>query len=287
MKTYIYILVVGFFTLAACTPQIDDKIELGNLPTASFNINEGATANDFILTNTSEGTFITKWAVDQLGSFSGDEVEISIPFKGEYNVTMTVFNDGGHASLSKIIEVTEDASGGCIGNMELLTNCDEKTWVLAPEASALHVGPSLFETWWGNSEDDVNARACHFNDQYIFRENGEYEYDNLGDFWADTDGNGNVTPADLGLPVGCNNASDWPDQYKVWDSGKHNFNITESNLTVSGTGAWLGLYKVGTSSEVSSPQESVSLQILEISEDRMVLYGDYGGLVWRLTFVSL
>lgn len=291
MKTYIYLFLAGLFILASCTPQVDDKIELGPLPVASFEIIEGATANDFILRNTSVETFLTQWKVDFLDPtnppliMNGDEIEVSFPFKGEFPVTMTVFNQGGHTILSKDVSVAEDAVVGCVGNIELLTNCDEKTWVIASEENALYVGPSLDEKWWGNSLDDVSARTCHFNDQYTFRSNGEFEYDNLGDFWADTDSNGDIWPSDLGLPVGCNNASDWPDTYKAWDSGKHSFNISETGLTVIGTGAWIGLYKIGTSAEVATPQESVTFQILEISETRLVIYVDYGGQVWRVTMV--
>lgn len=286
MKTYIYSIIAATFLVVSCTPQIDDKVELGDLPNPSFEISDGAGPNDFVLRNTTPETFITQWSLGDLGTANGAEVEVNVPFMGTYPITMTTFNDGGSASVTKDLEVLQDDPNACNGNIELLTDCSEKTWVLAPEAGAMNVGPSVSETWWGNSESDVTERACHFDDLYIFRSNGEFEYDNQGDFWADSDDSGNVWPADLGLAVGCHDADSWPDPYKAWSSGMHNFSVNSTNLTVSGEGAFIGLYKVGTASEVTTPQQSVSLQILEISESRMVLFADFGGVVWRFTLVT-
>ena len=64
----------------------------------------------------------------------------------------------------------------------------------------------------------------------------------------------------------------------------HAFINTENTVTVIGEGAWMGLYKIGTSSEVGTPQSSVAFNISEISANRMILYTDYGELVWRITF---
>lgn len=273
-------------SLSACQPFVEEKSELGPPPTASFEVLQGSTPNDFILKNTTEGGFLTQWDLGANGQMTGQEVEVNFPFKGTYEVSMTTFNRGGSGSTSQSVTVTQDDPNACFGNFRFLTNCGERVWKLAPEENALHIGPSLNETWWGNSSGDVADRACHFDDRYIFRSNGEFEYDNNGDFWADSDANGNVFPADLGLNVGCQSNSDWPETYQSWGSGVHQFSVTNSSITVSGEGAWIGLYKIGTTEEVSTPQQSVTLSILEISNDRMVLFADYGWGVWRVTLVS-
>ncbi len=270
----------------SCEPFEENKPLLGDPPVASFDISAGATPNDFTLTNTTSDVFIVNWVVESLGTFEGETVDVQLNSIGDYMVTLTVFNDGGHDSTSQIISVTQDGEQPCIGNIELLTNCSSKVWKLAFEANALHVGPNATETWWGNSEDDLDARACIFNDEYIFNEDLSYEYDNKGDFWADADGDGNIWPADLGLPVGCNDASLWPSQYQAWNSGVHNFSTLDNTLTLSGDGAHLGLYKVATNAEVSQPQSSVSYQIMELTSDRMVLIADHNGVVWRYTLSS-
>ncbi|MEO0899729.1 MAG: hypothetical protein AAFY71_25180 [Bacteroidota bacterium] len=286
MKFYSYILLLLVLALVACEPSVVEKSELGPVPSPTFEITQGATPNEFVLTNTTEGAFLTKWEIQDNGTAEGNQATITISFKGDYEVKMTTFARGGSAETMGSLTVTQDDPNACFGNFELLTNCGEKIWTLANEENALHIGPNLTETWWGNSSQDLADRPCHFNDQYIFRSNGEYEYRNNGDFWADTDGNGVITPADLGLSPGCQQASDWPEKYKAWDSGIHTFSVNQESLSLNGEGAWIGLYKIGTAGEVTEPQQSVTLSILELTNNRMVLFADYGWGVWRLTLTS-
>jgi hypothetical protein len=280
--SFLLFLLVGF---ASCEPFQEEKSELGGLPNPSFTITQGDTPNDFILENTTDGGFITQWDLGDLGKMNGEYVEAAFPFMGTYEVTMTTFSRGGHASTSQMLTVTQDDPNACFGNFELLTGCDEKVWKLAPEANAEWVGPNLDETWWGNSEADVIDRFCHFDDEYIFRANGEFEYKSNGDFWAD-EVDGAVWPTDLGLEIGCNSESDWPPAYSAWGAGVHNFNVNTETLTVSGEGAFIGLYKVGTSDEVSTPQSSVTYKIISLTADRMIIYADFGWGVWRFTLVA-
>ncbi|MEM7368384.1 MAG: hypothetical protein AAF587_07250 [Bacteroidota bacterium] len=287
MKFILYsLLALIIFSFTACQPFVEEKSDLGPPPTATFEVLAGSTPNDFVLKNTTEGGFLTHWDLGANGQFEGSEVSINFPFMGTYDVTMTTFNRGGSGSATQAITVTQDDPDACFGNFRFLTNCGERVWRLAQEENALHIGPNLTETWWGNSSDDISSRSCHFDDKYIFRSNGEFEYDNNGDFWADSDANGNIFPSELMIDVGCHPSSALPEAFKVWGSGVHGFSVTNSTLTVSGEGAWIGLYKIGTTEEVSSPQESVTFGILEISDNRMVIFADYGWGVWRVTLVS-
>ncbi len=283
---YLSFLIILLLLLISCEPQLAEKSELGPRPTPSFEIVQDSTPNDFILRNTTEGAFMTKWDLGDAGIAEGEEVSVNFIFAGDYEISMTTFTRGGSATTSQTLTVTQDDPSACKGDLELLTACGEKVWVLAPEAAALHIGPSLNETWWSNSSTDVSGRECHFNDEYIFRSNGEFEYDNKGDFWADTDGNGDVTPPDLGVAGGaCHPSTAWPEAYKAWDSGVYSFSLTPNSLTVIGEGAWIGLYKAGTTEEVVTPQQSVTYSISELTEDRMVIFADYGWGVWRFTLV--
>lgn len=279
----LFFMVLGLFS---CEPFVEEKSDLGPPPNPSFTVSQGETPNDFIFENTTEGAFITQWSVEGGAKYEGEIVEVTMPFMGEYEVTMTTFNRGGYGVTSQTITVTQDDPNACFGNFELLTGCGEKSWKLAPEANAQYVGQNLETIWWGNSLDDVSSRYCLWDDEWIFRSDGTMEYDNHGDFWADEDGNGTVWPADLGLPIGCNSDNDWPAQYAAWGSGNHAFSVTETSLSVIGDGAFIGLYKVGTTDEVNTPQSSVTYSILELTEDRMVIYCEYGWGVWRFTLVS-
>jgi len=279
-------LAIVLITTWSCEPEVEEKIELGGKPTASFDIVAGSTPNDFTFINTTDGAFITQWEIQSFGLFEGEVVDVSIPLMGEYQVTMTTFNAGGSDSFESTLMVTEDDPNGCFGNLELLTGCDEKVWKIASEEGALHVGPNLVDSYWINSASDIADRVCQFDDLYTFRANGEFEYNNNGDFWADTDGNGNIFPSDLGLDPGCQDSNSLPEKYEAWGSGLHSFNVTNQSLTVAGEGAHMALYKIGTNAEVTSPQSSVTFQINELSEDRMVLFVDHNGVFWKLTFVS-
>jgi len=283
---YISIVIIALCCIA-CEPQVDVKPDIGAPPNPSFEITQGSTPNEFILTNTTPDVFLTNWDLGTAGQREGAVVTVIFPFMGTYDVIMTTFNKGGSASATQSVTVTQDDPNACFGDIQTLTNCTEKTWKLAPEAGALFVGPDFYTAWWENSEQDVNDRYCHFDDEYIFRENGEFEYKNNGDFWADSDGGGGVYPPDMAITVGCHPSSDWPSQYQAWDSGVHNFSINNNQLTVIGEGAWIGLYKIGNGGDVLEPQQSVTYNIQSITDTRIVLVADYGSQIWRVTLTSL
>jgi len=270
----------------ACEPQEDTKPDIGAPPTPSFDITQGSTPNEFILTNTTPDVFLTYWDLGTAGQREGEIVTATFPFIGAYDVKMTTFNKGGSAFTTQSVNVTQDDPNACFGNFQILTDCTEKTWKLAPETGALHVGPNIYDIWWQNSDTDVIDRSCHFDDEYIFRQDGTFEYNNNGDFWADSDENGNVYPADMAISVGCHPSSDWPLQYQTWDSGVHNFNVTENILTVTGEGAWIGLYKIGNGADALVPQQLITYNIQSITSSRIVLVADYGSQVWKITLVS-
>ena len=55
----------------------------------------------------------------------------------------------------------------------------------------------------------------------------------------------------------------------------------------AGDGAHFGLYKVSNGQEVTSPQASVSYTIDSITDERMVVWVNFGGGVWRFTYVAV
>ena len=283
-QKYCFILFL-FIGLVSCDPYVEDKSDIGPAPTPSFEIVATENPNNFILRSTTEGAFLVSWELEGASNREGLEVLVNYPFKGTYQITMIAFNKGGSASTTQSVTVTQDDPDACHDNFRLLTGCSEKVWRMAPESNAMLIGPNHDEIWWGNSDNDVAERTCHFNDEYIFRANGEFMQDTKGDFWADSDGNNNVFPSDLGVPIGCHSTDAYPDQYKAWGSGLYSFSIDENSLTVIGDGAWVGLYKVGSTDEVGEPQSSITYTIESISEDRMVIFTDYGWAVWKFVLV--
>jgi PKD repeat protein len=287
MKKIVNLFVLISLFLLGCTPQQDDAIDLPAPPTVAFEVQTTANPNKVKLINKTPDAFLFKWDLGNGSKGDSSVVEAFFPFKGTYKVTLQAFNKGGFGTATKDIVIAQDDPSACSGNLQLLTNCGSKVWKLAPQEGTLKVGPdAAFATvWWQNNAADVVARSCHFNDEYTFTSTGGFEYDNKGDFWADTDGNGNVTPADLGVSPGCQPASAWPTKYKGWSSGSHRFTVNANELTVVGTGAWIGLYKVGTGAEVTTPQASVTYKIKELTANKLVLLANFGPGFWQFTLV--
>ena len=58
------------------------------------------------------------------------------------------------------------------------------TWKMIPEQDALCVGPDQGDcSWWASSADDVNTRACYFDDTYIFDSDGSFSQNMQSDTW--------------------------------------------------------------------------------------------------------
>ncbi|MEK9781510.1 MAG: hypothetical protein VW266_01025, partial [Flavobacteriales bacterium] len=114
------------------------------------------------------------------------------------------------------------------------------TWVLASEPGALAVGESAGNYgWWSNSADDVGARSCLFDDQYIINADGSFQ-NNMGsqtwlEGWQGAD-------EGCGAPVAPHDGSNTG----TWTA-------EGGTLTISGAGNFMGLAKVHNSGEDGSP----------------------------------
>ena len=282
-----YILALAIITFMGCKPDVADKIDIGGVPTAAFDVTPTSNPNRFTLTNKSTGTFLYKWDLGDGTSADSSTVVVNYPRKGTYKVVLSAFGKGGFGTATKDIVVTQDDPTACSGNMKFLTNCGTKRWKLAPEAGALWVGPdaTFGTTWWGNGAADVAARPCQFNDEYIFSSDGTFRYDGKGDFWADEEG-GAVFPAGLGLSIGCQPIASLPAAYKAWgDTGARTFTVNATEIKLIGLGAYMGLYKVKTGGLANVPQETTTYTIKELSDSRMVIFISFGGGIWRFTLV--
>lgn len=271
----------------SCTPQIDDKIELPTPSPASFDVQPLSNPNRVRLVNTTPNAFLFKWDLGNGTTKDSLVAEAYFPFRGTYRVTLTAFGKGGYTTTSKDVVIAQDDPTACTGNLQILSACSSKTWKLAPEAGALAVGPdaALSTVWWGNNANDVAVRACLFNDEYTFTSTGNFQYDNKGDFWADTDGNGNLTPPDLAPSAGCQPATAMATPYRAWGTNTHRFSVTANELTVTGTGAFIGLYKVANGAEVTTPQTAITYRIKELTPTKMVLLINFGPGFWQFTLV--
>jgi PKD repeat protein len=282
-------------TFVACEPALEDKIELGTPPQASFS-HVFVDGNNVTFTNTTtDEHFIVNWDVESKGTYSGDEVEVNFLNAGDYEVKFTTFGEGGSTTVTETVTITQDDPSNCETTLQFITGCGEKTWSLFSGAGALLVGPpDGSQVWWENSDADVTTRVCDWNDEYIFkRESTVFEYKANGDFWAE-DYTGVSTPA-------CTDITNLPTDLTAWGDGTHSFEIilatatTPNQLKVVGTGAFIGLRKAINGIELSATTpftlvNSVTYDIIstktENGKDLLELAVDSGGVLWTFTLES-
>jgi hypothetical protein len=153
------------------------------------------------------------------------------------------------------------------------------TWKMSPQAAALGVGPALGDiSWWSNSEADVAVRACYFNDEYVFSEDGSFKNVQQEETWDE---------AWQGVPEGCgapvaphdgSNPATW-----VYDAGA-------GTITLNGIGAYLGLPKVVNGGElpnVDVPNSIVYPVEFNATNDTMTINIEIaGGAYWRFILTT-
>lgn len=154
---------------------------------------------------------------------------------------------------------------------------DGTIWKVAPQASALVVGPNDGSggVWWENSGDDVATRACFFDDTYVFNADGSFQNVLGDDTWIEPWQVANTEACGVPIaPHDGSNAATW-----TYDA--------TAGITLNGLGAYLGLPKVHNNGELMSPADAVSSVTYPVTfsnnGETMTIVIDYTGGVW--TFV--
>ncbi|HLO92009.1 MAG TPA: PKD domain-containing protein [Lentimicrobium sp.] len=217
---------------------------------------------------------------------------------GTFNVKLTATGAGGNDVITQPITVVNANE-----QLNILTGGDAKTWKLVRSAEGvfpLLVAPQdNSAVWWtlGGNEPLAN-RPCMLDDEWTFKQDGTMEFRANGTYWGEEKvGSTLIFAADLANT--CNSTDDMRgpngEDLSVWGDGDHQFDITNGNLTVTGLGAYIGLVKIGTGAEVAVPQESVTYEIVKLTEgdvDTLVLDSKYNTgdatpipAYWRIVLV--
>ena len=281
------ILAIGF---ASCEPSEKSHTELGALPVADYQMTYIDSNTVQLTSNSTENPFLFSWEIEGVGTYTGQTVDVFIGDIGVYELKHTVFNQGGSASVTGQIEIFKDGPQPCVGAVEWLTECNERTWKIAPQDGSLWVGtPS--QTWWAVSGNVTLDRPCTYNDEWTFQADGDMVYNSNGDFWGESF---------FGFsPEGCYPESDLVGPLAGWQSGTHGFEIIPANndhpdqIKVIGLGAFIGLHKVANGAEVSAPQTEITYDILSMTEIDGKRYMEIeigfqasGEGLWRFTLYS-
>jgi PKD repeat protein len=279
-------LVIGALAYS-CSYDIKD---LEPRPVASFTVTPiTGQVNKYLLTSTSTNAFRFDWDKGLGGGLvQGKQIDTAyFPDKGTYTVSLLAYGQSGLDSAKQTVTVAAD-DPAAVTPLKLLTGKSTKTWILdQPGGGALWVGPNDVGAgaWWSNAAGDVTAadRTCLFNDEYTFKMDGTFIFDAKGDMRVDDEG-GAAWPTDIGLAIGCYSMTQIPTKYQPWGSGNFTFQINGNQLKVIGTGAHLGLYKVGETQTTPMPDPAVTYEIMSISETKLVVKKQYVWGQWRFTF---
>jgi len=154
----------------------------------------------------------------------------------------------------------------------------EGTWKLVPDAESLGVGPTQGATnWWSNSVEDVTVRSCLFDDTFVFSE-GNFSNVLGSETWLEPWQG--VDPEACGAAIAPHNGSG-PATY-VYDAAA-------ATLTVSGSGAYVGLAKAHNGGEDGIPANNTITYLVEsLDANNMVLDIEAGtGVWWRFLLTKI
>ncbi len=216
---------------------------------------------------------------------------------GKYTVKLTATGAGGTDVFTQNIELVDNNA-----QLTILAGTTSKTWKLlrVPKSGRypMLVGPfDRSSIWWamGLNNDEIANRPCSMNDEFTFYRDGTYKFDDKGDFWVE--GNWYAKPDNIcaaSTPANMKDANG--NDMSKFGSGTHKFTVTTDKLTLTGVGAWIGLFKIGTDVENKLPQPSTIYGIKKLVEgttDTLVLENNYKfsasdanfGGYWQLVLV--
>lgn len=177
MKRLLYPLMSMLAFFLAFTACEEEELELGATSEAQFEQEMVADeVNTVRLIANDNGPAIYRWTLSTGQKFEGETVEVYLPFKGEYEVTLTAYSQGGSTSSVGKINIAETDPEICnVEALKFLTGgcgVDEgKTWVIDSTSKGhFGIGPASSNTpdWYSANPGDKAGNGL-YNDRYTFK----------------------------------------------------------------------------------------------------------------------
>ena len=147
------------------------------------------------------------------------------------------------------------------------------TWVVASEAGSLGVGPAEFDvSWWNGDAGVIEARACSYDDEYIFTPDGGFRVETQGETWVEAWQGAAADGCDA--PVAPHDGS----IDATWSHDQ-----MAGTLTITGKGSYVGLPKAVNGAELANPADAPDSIVYNVypQEDGSVLVSvEAGAGVW-------
>jgi PKD repeat protein len=285
-QTTLLLLAMSILTMSSCKKDDDDPEPENPIASFQFAISE-TNFLEVTFTNFSQNATSYSWNFGDGNTSTVESPTHTYAAVGNYNVVLTATNSvGATHNFTQAIEIKDPNEA-----LALLAGQTSKTWKLYREETALGVGPDADNAriWWSLSNN--GDRPCLFYQEFTFKRDGSYVFDDKGLFW----GEGGVFPESLvglcfeAIPSNMVNV-DGVD-VSSWLGGTHAFEYvpTTNTVTLTGTGAWIGLVKLATTGEVIVPQTSVEFKAtIEqfTGYDLMHVEFFYDGVYWDATYAN-
>ena len=216
-------------------------------------------------------------------NMNADDVDGMVTFtisfsdpSGEVGVDVSATSDDSTLEYCAEGCVVEEAKDPIVGR-----------WKLAPIAGAIGVGPAAGDTSWfaSGAADVAGARACHFDDEYYFGEDGTFKQTLGAETWVEVWQG--AAAEGCAAPVAPHDGSAAATYTMTEGSGD-----APSKLTINGLGAHLGLAKVVNGAELASPGDapaSVTYDVALLAADgsSMTVRVDFGPGYWEFKLVKI
>ncbi len=246
----------------------------GETFTAAVVVNDGVEGSTISSLATLTWTITGPVGANGTESLSGDQATVNIAAAdltaGDYNLDIVVTDTNGNTSTDNVSFTVASGLFDITGD-----------WSMDPVAGAFKVGPAPGSgEWWQNSDGDVAARACHFDDVYTFNADGSFVID-MGDAtWLEVFQG--VDADQCGAPV------------DPFVSGTFSYTYVAGSLTLTGRGAAVGLAKVNNEGEISQGApiaDAITYNITSQTDDgtnkRMTLQIEAAdGVWWEFLLIS-
>lgn len=153
------------------------------------------------------------------------------------------------------------------------------TWVMAPEAGALGVGPAPGDTsWWNCDATCVTDRACYYDDEYVFGTDGSFTNVLGAQTWIEVWQGGSDS---CGTPVA---------PYDGTAVATYTYDVAAGTVTIDGTGAYIGLPKANNQGELPNVAvpSSITYDITFIDANTISVSVEAGtGVFWQYKLVKI
>ena len=169
--------------------------------------------------------------------------ELAAPGDAPDSITYIAILDGD------TLELDIEIAGGGFWSYKLVRDGAPSiagTWKLAPQSGAFGVGPAKDDvSWFSSSADDLTTRACLFDDEYVFNEDGTFQNILGADTWLEAWQGAN--PDDCGTPIFPHDGS---------ATATYTYDAAGNSITIDGKGAYLGLSKPFNGGELTAPGDA-------------------------------